>query len=142
MPYETVEHTADIGLRITAQDLKGLFRDAAEGFFELVTDLRAIKGTDSGSSQEIEIDFREEDAPGLFMRWLQEILFMFSARKLVLTDPDFIRLTSTALTAKAKGVRFDPRVHPSRHEIKAVTYHRFRVAETASGWEAEVIFDI
>ena len=32
--------------------------------------------------------------------------------------------------------------HRPEHELKAITYHQLRVAQTATGWEASVIFDI
>ena len=43
MPYEVIEHTADIGLKIWGKDLPSLFRDAAEGFFDLVTDFSLLQ---------------------------------------------------------------------------------------------------
>lgn len=142
MPYEIFEHTADIGLRIKAKDLKGLFQDAAEGFYGLVTDFAVLKKSKADPVREAEMNFQEEDTAELFMRWLQEILFFFSARKLVLTHFNFITLTPVMLKLRAKAVRFDPAIHPSRHEVKAVTHHQFRVFQTPAGWEAEVIFDI
>lgn len=142
MPYEVFDHTADIGLRIKAKDLNGLFKDAAEGFYGLVTDLQTVKNLKSDSLQEVEMNFQDENAAELFMHWLQELLFFFSARKLVLVDLGFISLTPMVLKVRGKAVRFDPKKHPSRHEVKAVTYHQFRVAQTKAGWEAEVIFDI
>ena len=142
MPFETFEHTADIGLRIKARDLNGLFKDAAEGFYSLVTDLDAFKSSKPDRILEAEMSFQEENAAELFMHWLQELLFYFSARKLVLLEYHFTSLTPMMLKLKAKAVRFDPKTHSSRHEVKAVTHHRFRVTQGKSGWEAEVIFDI
>jgi len=142
MPYEIISHTADIGLRVKSPDLKGLFEDAAEGFFDLVTDLRAVRSSKTKKSLEIEMNFQEENTAELFMRWLQELLFIFSARRLVLTRFDFISLTPMMLKLRGEGVPFDPKVHPVRHEVKAVTFHQFRVIQKKNGWEAEVIFDI
>lgn len=142
MPYEMIEHTADIGLRIRAKDLNRLFIDAAEGFFDLVTDLSTVKRSASEEFHEIEMNFQEENAAELFMHWLQELLFVFSTRKAVLLEYHFICLTPMMLKLKAKAVRFDPARHPSRHEVKAVTHHQFRVIQDKSGWLAEVIFDI
>lgn len=142
MPYETFEHTADIGLRIRAKDLSQLFRDAAEGFFNLVTDFRAAQNQRSSSPSEVEINLQEENIEELFMRWLQELLFIFSTRKLILLDYRFTTLTPMLLKLKAPAVCFDPKQYESRYEIKAVTFHKFRVTQDASGWSAEVIFDI
>ncbi|HOW58114.1 MAG TPA: archease [Candidatus Omnitrophota bacterium] len=142
MPYETFEHTADIGLRIRAKDLNRLFQDAAEGFFNLVTDLDAIQKSRPSPLHEIEMNFQEENVEELFMRWLQELLFVFSTRKSVFLEYRFISLTPMLLKLKAKAARFDPKQHVSRHEIKAVTFHQFHVVQDLAGWLAEVIFDI
>jgi SHS2 domain-containing protein len=40
------------------------------------------------------------------------------------------------------GERFDPARHQQGIEVKGVTYHRFHVARTPEGWEAEIIFDV
>jgi SHS2 domain-containing protein len=142
MSYEIFDHTADIGLRVKAKDLNGLFRDAAEGFYSLVTDPQAIQASKTERVQEVEMNFQEENAAELFMHWLQEILFFFSSRKLILRDINFISLTPMILKCRGRAVLFDPARHLSRHEVKAVTYHQFRVLQTPGGWEAEVIFDI
>ncbi len=142
MSYEIFEHTADVGLRIRSKDLNGLFEDAAEGFFNLVTDLAEVRKLGSPTSYEIEMNFQEENAAELLMHWLQELLFLFSTRRSVLLEYHFITLTPMMLKIKAKAVRFDPAKHPSRHEVKAVTHHQFRVIREKSGWLAEVIFDI
>ncbi|OQA58217.1 MAG: hypothetical protein BWY42_00179 [Candidatus Omnitrophica bacterium ADurb.Bin277] len=142
MPYEIFEHTADIGLRLEAGNLEGLFRDAASGFFELSTDYAAFKNPSGETIQPVEMNFQEENAEELFMRWLQELLFFFSARRLVMVDIRFITLTPLMLKMKGSAVRFIPHKHAARYEIKAVTHHRFRVARTKSGWEAEVVFDV
>ncbi len=42
--YEVFEHTADVGIRIRAADLKGLFEEAARGLFAiLVANLEAVR---------------------------------------------------------------------------------------------------
>lgn len=142
LSYEIFEHTADIGLRIRARDLDRFFKDAAEGFFHLVTNLSVVQKTSSKNFLEIEMNFQEENVVELFMRWLQELLFVFSTRHAVLLKYHFTTLTPTMLRLKTKAVRFDPAKHPSRHEVKAVTHHQFRVVREKSGWFAEVIFDI
>ena len=142
MPCEVFDHTADIGLRIKSKSLNGLFKDAAEGFYGLVTDLQTVKDSKPDRVQEVEMNFQEENAAELFMHWLQEVLFFFSSRNLVITNFNFISLTPMILKFRGSAVRFDPQKHPSRHEVKAVTYHQFRVVWAKGGWEAEVIFDI
>lgn len=142
MSYEIIEHTADIGLKLRTKDLPSLFRDAAAGFFSLLTDPPSLERSQPVFYHEVEVNFQEDNAEDLLMRWLQELLFIFSVRRFVLTECHFVTLTPMMLKLKARAVRFDPKRHVSRHEIKAVTHHRFRVAQVRGGWEAEVIFNI
>lgn len=142
MPYEIIEHTADVGLKLWAKDLPGLFRDVAAGFFNFLTDLSALEKSTPVFYHEVEVNFQEDNAEDLFMHWLQELLFVFSVRHFVLTEYYFVSLTPMMLKLKAKAIQFDPKRHVLRYEIKAVTYHQFHVAKTQGGWEAEVIFDI
>lgn len=142
MPYQVLEHTADIGLSVVARDLLSLFRDAAEGFFQLVTDVASLKKSPPVLSHDVEINFQEDNAEELLMHWLQELLFIFSVRHLVLVEYRFISLTPLMTKLKAKAIEFDPKRHVSRHEVKAVTHHQFYVRQTSGGWEARIIFDI
>jgi len=45
------------------------------------------------------------------------------------------------MVASVTGEQFDPRRHQLIEEIKAVTYHRLAVENTAAGWRATVVFD-
>ncbi len=137
-PYSILDHVADIGLRIEGGDLPTLFRSAAQGLFDLITDAQKIVPL----SVEQVFEIRAKDLSDLFLKWLRELLFTFSTKKLIFADFEFTRLSRTHLQAKAHGGIFDPKRHPQRYEIKAVTYHGFKIEKKKEGWIAEVIFDI
>ena len=40
--YELIDHTADVGLRAFGKTLPELFRNAAIGLFEMMTDLEKV----------------------------------------------------------------------------------------------------
>ena len=40
--YELIDPTADVGLRAFGKNLEGLFRNAACGMFEMMTDLKTV----------------------------------------------------------------------------------------------------
>src|SRR3972149_6472878 len=77
MPFETFEHTADIGLRVTARALETLFTEAARGFFALlVENPDAIRPVN-----QIEIALSAEDHESLFVDWLRELLYRFDTER-------------------------------------------------------------
>ncbi len=135
--YETFEHTADIGIRVRAADLDGLFADAARGLFSvMVTNLDAVRRVEKVAFS-ISGDRRDD----LLFDWLAELLYTFATRRLVFSDFE-VRVESGGLAATARGEPIDRTRHQLDVEVKAVTYHGFKVQQDAGGWLAEVIVDI
>ena len=140
-PYETFEHTADIGLRMRGRNLTELFTNAGRGFFDLITDFDKIEKSDLPRIP-VRIVLEAKDSGGLLLAWLRELLFIFSSKRLVLTEFDFKKINETGLEALAYGILFDPSCHDQKYEVKAVTYHAFRLEKREEDWLAEVILDI
>ncbi|MBI3306969.1 MAG: archease [Candidatus Omnitrophica bacterium] len=139
--YKIIEHTADIGLKIYGATLEELFLNGALGFFSLITDTRILKKSEA-KEEKVSFTLSSENAGDLFLKWLRELLFVFSTQKLILLDFDFRILTEKQLEIEACGRVFDPQHHEQKYEVKAVTYHQFKMEKKKSGWQAEVIFDI
>jgi SHS2 domain-containing protein len=135
--YETFEHTADLGLRIRAGDLAGLFEEAARALFAVIVanadEVRAVE------EREFQLSGQQHDE--LLRDWLAELLYTFHVDRLVFARFD-VRMTGDGLTATARGEPIDPERHAIDVEIKAITYHGLLVEPKEDGWLAEVIVDI
>lgn len=140
VPFEVIEHTADIGLRIYGRSLNELFCHAGQGLFYLITDVD--KTASQTGPERISFHLKGKDEGDLLLAWLRELLYTFSAKGLVLTDFRFEALSGRELKASALGNPFDPDCDEQKYEVKAVTYHQFKIERTKKGWLAEVIFDI
>jgi SHS2 domain-containing protein len=135
--YEVFEHTADLGLRARAPDLDGLFVEAARALLSvIVEDLKSVQ-----PRQRVDISLTGEDREYLLFDWLRTLLRKFDVEHLLFSR-FAVQLTPTGLSATAWGEPLDPERHALDHEVKAITYHGFRVEKTADGWLAEVIVDI
>ena len=139
--FEEVDHTADLGLRVRAASLEGLFRQAALGLASLLTDPAAV-----GSSERVAIEVRGLDLEELLVGWLNELLYRFESGRLVLTTFPELRIERGGeghrLCATATGGRWDPQRHPSGAPLKAATYHGLEVVPAADGsFEVTLIFD-
>ncbi|HXV76983.1 MAG TPA: archease [Candidatus Polarisedimenticolaceae bacterium] len=137
MMYELFEHTADLGLRVRARDLAGLFRDAARGLFAMIVEPEpagAPVGERSFALSAARYDH-------LLVDWLGELLCLFDSERLVAGDfrveLDGPKLTASAAIYDVAGGRF----HVLR-EVKAITYHGLKVEPLDGGWLAELIVDI
>lgn len=135
--YEIFEHTADLGIRVRADDLESLFADAARGLLSvLVANHDAVRPV-----QEKTYAIAGEELDYLLFDWLTELLYTFETEKLLLAEFD-VKVDNNGLRAVCRGEPIDRSRHDMDHEIKAITYHELKVKQTADGYLAEVIVDI
>jgi SHS2 domain-containing protein len=137
MMFEVFEHTADVGLRIRADSREGLFVDAARGLFSLlVANLSSVRPV---MEREIRIAGAENDL--LLFDWLNELLYVFDTRHVVLAE-FHVDFRDGELVARCLGEPVDRARHVLEHEVKAITYHGLKVESGDGRWLAEVIVDI
>ena len=135
--YEIFDHTADLGLRIRADDLNALFAEAGCALFSVIVENLDEVRPDREVAFEIEAEGTEE----LLRDWLAELLWRFYADHLLLARFN-VEVHGTQLKATARGETVDPKRHQLDAEIKAITYHGLKVEHGADGWLAEVIVDV
>ncbi len=135
--YEIFEHTADVGLRVRADDLNALFADAGRGLFSLIVanpkSIRLVEQT------VVEIAGKRHD--DLLFDWLAELLYRFDTERLVFGQFD-VNVDREGLKATVRGESIDPQRHELDMEVKAITYHGLKVQQHGDEWLAEVIVDI
>jgi SHS2 domain-containing protein len=135
--FETFDHTADIGLRVSAATLEELFADAARGLMSLlVENVGDVRPT---LTETIQLVGTQTDY--LLFDWLNELLFRFETRQLLCCEFT-VRLSEQGLEATIRGEPCDRSRHRLAHEVKAITYHGLSVEPTERGWQAELILDI
>jgi SHS2 domain-containing protein len=136
--YTEIEHTADVGVELTAPDLPSAFERAAAVMFDMMSDLDRV-GADW--RRDVRVVGRHGDRENLLIRWLTELLFLHESERVLLSSFDVRRVGPDAVEAEVAGERFDPERHALKAEIKAATYHDLVLEETPSGWRVRVIFD-
>lgn len=135
--FELFEHTADLGLRVTASDLDGLFRDAAAGLFAMIVE-PPPHGRSVGR-REIEIPGERRDF--LMVDWLSELLYVFDTER-QLSGQVEVTVDDRGLRATVTLHALDAEDYKLLREVKAITYHGLKVERVAGVWLAEVIVDI
>lgn len=136
-PYWTLSHTADLGLRIWGATLKELFANAGKALMATMTDRRRLR-----LQEYRDIAVEAPDREALLVAWLNHLLYLYDIDGFLGRDFDLFDLTPERLTARARGEIFDPERHVSNTAVKAATYHRLAIAQTADGWQATVILDL
>lgn len=137
MKYETIDHTADLGIRVFGADAKDLFANAAFALFDLITDIDALKGLN-----EYKVHITGDDWPDTMVNWLRELLYLWTCKEMLVKATAIFYLTEHEVTARVNFDLFDPDLHKIKNEIKAVTYHQLQVESTPLGWESKIIFDV
>ena len=135
-----LEHTADVGLEITADTLPDVFRTAAAGMFELLLGARQLRAVQRAlASDERTLSLHADDVAQLLVDFLRELLYWHESAGVCAVQVDFDSLTEHQLEARAQCARYSRA--PIR-EIKGVTYHQLQVRQEKRGWHARVIFDV
>ena len=136
-PYEVLEHTADVGLRVYGRTLVELFANAGLGMMALAVEPQAFR-----EKERLPLSVTGSDAEQLLVNWLSEILYYMDTEGWAFTRFAITECSPTAISADGWGERRDPASRTRAVAVKAVTYHQLSVRETPDGFEAIVYFDI
>ena len=140
MPYDYFDHTGDIGVALRNETLPGLFADASAAFSDSIT---AVRGIEPKRPEEVDVDAPELDL--LLVDFLSELLYRFDTRGWLTREAELEiheKDGGWSLEGTLRGERLDPRRHPAKHTIKAVTYPGLRVQNTGGVWTARVVFAV
>jgi SHS2 domain-containing protein len=135
--YEILEHTADIGIRVKATDLAGLFKNAGLAICAISAEKQAIIDQEK---YKIIVRQKASNVEELFVNWLNELLSLSAVEALIFEDIQINQVGDNFIEAVAIGS--DIKNYKVNTEIKAATYHQLKVEKTTFGWQAEVIFDV
>jgi SHS2 domain-containing protein len=134
--YKILDHTADIGIKLTGRFLTELFWKAIHATTDLLSGGIEIE-------PRIEKDFtiKEENIETALVSILEEIIYFFE-KESFLSSICSVRTKEDAYEIELKGDRVSALDIKNGTEIKAVTYHQLEIKEVSEGFQATVIFDI
>jgi SHS2 domain-containing protein len=130
----SMDHTADVGLEIEADDRAELFGRAAAGMMHLILERRPERVDEIR-----ELRASSEDLAGLLREWLRELLYWHEVEGFSVAGAEFRRLEPTGLDASVRG---GPAPGTPIREIKGVTLHGLVAEEREEGWYGRIIFDV
>jgi SHS2 domain-containing protein len=134
--FEVVDHTADIGIKAYGKTPQQVFENAAVGMFSLMADLSGVEEKES-----FDIEAEGEDRESLLVDWLNELLYVFETKEMLLKRFEVTKWTEHHLLGKAYGEKINLKKHQLEAQIKAATYHMLKVSHNDT-WLAQVIFDV
>ncbi len=141
--YEIINHTADVGIKVYGKNLQQLFLNAARAMFEVMIEETKRKSIFQKEEQKkFLVNKRAGGIEDVFVAWLSELLYLFSAEGLIMDRADIQRLDSECIQAEVTGRIFNPDFCRVKTEIKAVTFHELEIKQSDKGYQAQVIFDV
>lgn len=144
LPFRELEHTADIGLEIYGNTIRGLFLNGIKGLFYLI--LPDLKVTDSDISnlnenQVNKIDISADNYEELLVCWLNEFIYNFFEKRLLPEGIEILELSKSSVKANVKFKELN-KFDKTLQEIKAATYHDISIKRINGKYQARVIFDV
>ena len=137
MPFEELEHTADVKMRITASDFPALL---AESGFALS---QVMYGKYNCEPSEITVSIEAEGTTPaeLCVNFLSELLFIMETEYLV---PSAFSLAAdeTSVAGTVSGIPFERGKHSGGIEVKGISYSGLTLTKTNTEYELIIIFDI
>ena len=140
MPFRFFDHTADVGLELSAASLPALFEQAALALSAVLSRSGRVE-----QRRQVTVALTAPSIEQLLVDWLTELSGRFDV-ELWLTGAAQVTIDRSdgrcSLQALVAGEPLDTRGHPAALPVKGVTYHRLSVRETAEGWCATVVLDV
>lgn len=133
-------HTADVFVKVTGGSLKELFVSSALAM--LACSVEKTKNRPGAVLEEVMFELKGETLEDLLKSWLDELLFFYTTKGLILVRVKSLEIDEQSLRTCVLFEAFDDSFYQRKSEIKAVTYHEFKVEKTRNGWRAQMIFDV
>jgi SHS2 domain-containing protein len=139
--FEFLEHTADVYVRAFGEKMWDAYENAALAMFETMTDTSKVAQT-----VEEAFEIEAEDQYALLYTWLETLLVKFETEGMLFSrfvvenwreSPNGFKFE-----AKIYGEKFDPKKHPQKVGVKAITYHLMMVIKEVDKVILEFILDI
>jgi len=139
--FKFLEHTADAFIEAYGNNLEEVYENAALALFEVMTDTSKIEQTLSEIVEVCAADNFE-----LLYNWLEQFLIKFEVENKIYSkfEVEVIKKIDSELFLNAKifGEPFDHEKHPSKVEVKAITYHDMEIKEHNGLFKAKFLLDI
>jgi SHS2 domain-containing protein len=142
MPYEYLDHTADLGLRATGATPQEALSEGAQAMLDAMADTTRIRRTQTFRQQ-----CRAADVPALFVEWLNELLYQREVNDALFASAHVTELRQEengtwVLGGVAEGEPLDPDRHQLHTEVKGATYYGLEYECSADGCTVQCVLDV
>ncbi|ACM06711.1 MULTISPECIES: archease [Thermomicrobium] len=141
MPYEYLDHEADIGLEATGASLEEALRDGVRGLLALLVDPETVE-----PRQAVPVQATASDPGSLFVALLNAVLAAVDLHGMFFRDFELTHLEQVDDHWVVEGTLWGEPIDLNRHaveiEVKAATYGGLLAEENEAGWRLRCVLDL
>lgn len=141
MPYEYLDHEADIGLEATGASLEEALRDGVRGLLALLVDPETVE-----PRQAVPVQATASDPSSLFVALLNAVLAAVDLHGMFFRDFELTHLERVDDYWVVEGTLWGELIDLKRHaveiEVKAATYGGLLAEQNEAGWRLRCVLDL
>jgi SHS2 domain-containing protein len=141
VPYEYLDHQADLGIRGIGTTLQEAFSQGAQAMLAAMADLRTVR-----PQRAVRQRCSAPDIPSLFVEWLNELLYQREVNGWLFASAQVTRLERDNEAWILEGMAYGEPIDVDRHEIytevKAATYGGLEYQQRAGQHIIQCIIDL
>lgn len=137
VPFEWLEHTADVAVAVTGADPAEVYERIA-----LVAATLIVGDSLARPAVTHEVEVEGDDRIERLVSLAGEVVYLWEVEAFVPASAEVVE-DGRRVRATLWGEAFDPARHRVEREVKAATYHgALFEPDGAGGWRAELLFDL
>ena len=141
MPYEYLDHEADIGVRGIGATLEEALTEGARAMLHVMVNPETVT-----PMVEIPVRCQASDLASLFVALLNELLYLREVRATTLIDVRIIRLEKVGSDWVLEGLAVGEPLAPDKHEflteVKAATYFGLKTYVEDDQYVVQCVVDV
>jgi len=141
VPYEYLDHTADLGIRGIGKTPREALSAGAQAMVAAMADVSKVSG-----HRRFTQCCTAADVPSLFVEWLNDLLYQREVEGVLFCSACAAHLEQGEQGWKLEGVAFGEPLDPDRHEvfaeIKAATYYGLDYRKEGDMYVIQCVVDI
>lgn len=136
MPWEHIEHDADIGVRGIGNTVEEAFAMAGVALTAIIMDPAIIP-----SRLEVKVNIEAPELELLLVDWLNSIIYEMDTKHLLFSEFK-VKIENNRLEAILQGEKMENLTQDFGVDIKGATYTELKVAQEKGLWIAQCVLDV
>ncbi|RLG11116.1 hypothetical protein DRN73_06175 [Candidatus Pacearchaeota archaeon] len=132
--FKFLKHTADVKFQAFGKTLEEIFKNSVLAMSKVISDDKINEKVKK------KIKIKGKDNENLLYNLLEEILFLFDSKNLIISKAGNLKIKNKELSAELSGDY--AKNYKINMDIKAVTYNEMFIKKTKDKWIAQVVLDV